>query len=306
MSTLKTKKVKKSILLLIWILATCNVYAQTGTSKSGSLLWKISGKGLSKPSYLLGTLHLKSGEYLDSIPGAKMAFQSCEQTVIELDMRNMSELQTQMQQAMMMTPDTTYKMLYSDKDYQFVSEQLTSLIGTGLEELGILKPAAIQLTIVSLVYANYFPDANPEDVLDTRIQSESIKGKKTVLALETANDQMHVLFGVMNLQRQADVLLCYLKNRDAVNALTPELISDYNQGNLDKLYQQQDNEICPSTPSEINALNKDRNDKWMKKLPEIMKEKSSFIAVGALHLAGEEGLLNLLEKAGYKVEPVGM
>jgi uncharacterized protein YbaP (TraB family) len=44
----------------------------------------------------------------------------------------------------------------------------------------------------------------------------------------------------------------------------------------------------------------------MQKLPEIMKEKSSFIAVGALHLAGEEGLLNLLKEAGYTVEPVGL
>ena len=67
---------KKLVLLFMLIIATCSVYAQTGTYKSGSLLWEISGKDLSKPSYLLGTLHLKPGEYLDSIPGATAAFKS--------------------------------------------------------------------------------------------------------------------------------------------------------------------------------------------------------------------------------------
>ncbi|GAB6008029.1 TraB/GumN family protein [Dysgonomonas reticulitermitis] len=53
-----------------------------------------------------------------------------------------------------------------------------------------------------------------------------------------------------------------------------------------------------------NAINKDRNDKWLLKLPQIMKEKSNLIAVGALHLAGEEGLLYQLAKMGYKIQAV--
>jgi uncharacterized protein YbaP (TraB family) len=84
--------------------------------------------------------------------------------------------------------------------------------------------------------------------------------------------------------------------------LVPELINAYNQRDLNWFNRKE--EMCPSTPEEEAALNKDRNHKWMKKLPEIMQEKSSFIAVGALHLAGEDGLLNLLEKSGYNVEQV--
>jgi uncharacterized protein YbaP (TraB family) len=283
------------------------MYAQTGTYKSGSVLWKISGKDLSEPSYLLGTFHLKSGEYLDSIPGARAALQSCEQVVGEINMSNMAGLQMQMMQAMQMTSDTTYKMLYSDEDYKFVSEKLASLIGTGLEQLNTMKPAAIQLTVIALAYMRYFPEINPANILDIRIQSEAKKEQKPVLGLETVDDQIHVLFDVMGLQRQADVLLCNLKNMDILLALVSELIDDYNQGNLNKLIQYQDNtETCPSSPAETAVLNKDRNIAWMKKLPEIMKEKSSFIAVGALHLAGEDGLLNLLEKSGYDVEAVGL
>ena len=61
---------------------------------------------------------------------------------------------------------------------------------------------------------------------------------------------------------------------------------------------------CPSTDEEKDELNKERNLKWMTKLPDMMSQKSSFIAVGCLHLVGEDGLINLLRKAGYKVEAV--
>jgi len=300
---------KKSVLLSMLIIAACSVYAQTETYKSGSLLWKISGKNLSKSSYILGTFHLKSGEYLDSIPGAITALQSCEQVVGEVNMSDMTGLQMQMLQAMKMPADTTYKVLYSDEDFQFVNEKVTELIGNGLEQLGMLKPAAIQLTVIARAYMKYYPNINPTNILDIRIQSEATKEQKPVFGLETVDDQIHVLFGIKDLQQQADALLCSMKNLDELMSLVPEIINDYDRGDLNKLYElMRDTEICPSISSEeeADALNKDRNNAWMKKLPEIMKEKSSFIAVGALHLAGKDGLLNLLEKAGYSVEPVNM
>jgi len=299
---------KKIVLLFTLIFAVCSACTQTVVQKSGTLLWKVSGKDLTKPSYILGTLHLKPGEYLDSIPGARAALQSCEQVVGEVNMSDMTAMQMQAQQAMMMTSDTTYRMLYSEEDYRFVNEKVTSFIGAGLGQMGMLKPAAINQMVVIFAYQKYFPDINVENTLDVYIQTEARKEQKSVLGLETADHQLYVLFGMTSLQRQADVLLCTMKNIDKLLAFAPELINDYNQGDLDKLYQslEKSNEICPPLPSEIDALNKDRNTAWMQKLPEMMKEKSSFIAVGALHLAGEEGLLNLLKEAGYTVEPVGL
>jgi uncharacterized protein YbaP (TraB family) len=297
------KKLLSPIIMLI--ITTCNVYTQTGTYKTGSLLWKISGKDLSKPSYLFGTLHLKSGDFLASVPGANAALESSEQVVGEINMTNMAMLQMQMQQAMMMTPDTTYKMLYSDEDYKLVSEKLASFLGAGLDQLGMLKPAAIQQIIAVLAYTQYLPELSAiEESLDIRIQSEATKNQKPVLELETVDDQIRALFFITSLQRQADLLLCNLKNMEQQMAAVPKLVNDYTEGNLNNLYRSLSCEFCPSMPLETDALNKNRNEAWMKKLPSMMKEKSSFIAVGALHLAGEEGLLNLLEKAGYKVEAV--
>jgi len=87
-----------------------------------------------------------------------------------------------------------------------------------------------------------------------------------------------------------------------------ELQNAYLSQNIDALYElsikDMPNDPCPSTDEERDALNKDRNVRWLEKLPAIMAEKPSFIAVGCLHLPGEIGLIEGLRDLGYTVEPV--
>lgn len=296
---------KKQLFLLLLLFWGINLFAQN--YPSGSLLWKISGNELKEPSYLLGTFHLKSGDFLDSIPGAIVALDNVQQIVGEINMGNMQELQMQIAPAMMMSSDTTYQALYTTEDFDYVSECLVLYLGAGLEQMSMLKPAAIQNVIVIMAYLKNMPGFNPENAMDAFIQKKAILDGKPVVALETVESQIDVLFG-SSLQRQADLLLCYLRNGDEIvaNEIT-KLIEDYNNGNLNTIYMdsfQNEDTPCPPTPLEKDILLKNRNDQWMEKLPELMKEKSSFIAVGALHLAGEEGLLNQLQQSGYIVEPI--
>ena len=296
----------KIIVLALALLSTINVvFSQTSTGKTGALLWKISGQDLDKPSYILGTFHLKPAEFLDSIPEARTALLSAEQVVGELSLSDMGSLQLQMQQTMMMPSDTTYQMLFSEEDYQFVSEQLSASIGIGLDQLRVLKPAGINMTHVVIMYQKLLPAVNPANTIDIAVQNIAMENDKPILGLETVDKQIYALFGA-SLKRQAELLLCNLKNKEYEISTIKSVIEYYNRFDLGKLYEisMSDDNPCLSSQEEINRLNKDRNDSWMKILPDLMKDKSSFIAVGALHLAGEEGLLNQLEKLGYKVEPV--
>ena len=296
-----------SILSFI-ILFSGNIFAQE--YPSGSLLWRVSGNGLEKPSYLLGTLHLETGEYLNKISGAIEAMDVCEQFVGELDVTNMMSVQQQMMPGMMMPSDTSYKMLYSEEEYQFVSKQLATFLGVGLDQLGILKPSALQTTVTAMIFQKSLPDFTVENALDIVIQKTGIAKGKPILALETVTDQVDALFNASSLRRQADLLLCALQEWENLEEGIKDilkLIDDYHNGDLNALYFesfQKEDTPCPLTPEEKNKLLKDRNDKWMEKLPAIIKDKSSFIAVGALHLAGEEGLLHRLQQAGYNVEAV--
>jgi len=299
-------KTKIAVLTLGLFSITNVAFSRSNVEKTGALLWKISGKDLGKPSYILGTMHLKPAEFLDSIPGARAALLSAEQIVGELTLGDMNSLQLQLFQAIKMPADTTYQILYSEEDYQFVHEQLTASLGAGLDKLSMLMPAGINMIYVMNIYRRYFPEVNPANVIDTAVQNIAMENNKPVLGLETVNDQINALFG-SSLRRQAEVLLCHLKNQDYYIPHSKSAIEAYNQSDLNKLYEMamSGDEPCQSSQEEMDKLNKNRNDNWMKILPGMMKEKSSFIAVGALHLAGEEGLLNQLEKLDYKVEPAG-
>jgi uncharacterized protein YbaP (TraB family) len=294
---------KKIFIFIALITLTLCLSAQTATNKTGSLLWKISGNGLSNPSYILGTWHIKSGDFFDSIPGAKEVFNNCEQVVGEIILSNMTEMQQQSHEAMIMSPDTTYKMLYSESEYKFVSEKISSILGGTFEQWSVLKPSALGTLVPMFTIMKYFPEFNPENVLDVRVQKEAQKTKKNVIALETSEEQAYLLYEMGSLKQQAEQLLCLLENFDFASLLIPKMIEAYNEGDLAFLAQEMEDEKCSST-TQNTAIIDDRNHKWMKLLPEIMRTKSSFIAVGAGHLPGENGLLNLLEKAGYTVEAV--
>lgn len=81
------------------------------------------------------------------------------------------------------------------------------------------------------------------------------------------------------------------------------LIDDYKAENIEAIYNRTTGEKFMNEKTRIAMLDK-RNSNWVNQIPELMKNKSTFIAVGAAHLAGEQGVINLLKKAGYKVKSV--
>ena len=295
---MKTKIIIGTMLTMS-IFSSCFNQGST-KEKTGYLLWKISGKDLTKPSYLLGTLHLESGDYLDSIPGVRNALKNCEQVIGEINAADMLDAQ------MMMPEDTTYRMLYSDEDYNFVDGQIKALLNAGLEQLGGYKPGALSLMSAQMIYMKLFPDFNPFNSMDNAVQQDAIKSNKPVSGLETGVFQASLLLSSDDLKAQAGKLLCALKNYEYTKAQTEMLVKEYHNCNLDKLYSYLNDKSnpCPMTPDEVNAFITNRNETWMQKLPGMMKEKSSFVAVGALHLGGEVGLLSQFEKAGYTVQAV--
>ncbi len=299
-------KTLKILLVLLIIGISSESYARSPEEKTGSLLWKISGKDLNKPSYILGTYHLMSYKMLDSIPGANEALNSCEQVVGEVDMNNMDGIITATQSAGTMPSDTTYQMLYTPEDYQFVDKQVMELMGAGLDQLKTIKPVMIDMVIAVMIAQKYIPDYDPTDsLLDLYIQEEAQKANKVIIGLESEKEQLNILFS-KSLQRQADLLLCNLQNIQETTKTSRQVIEDYLSADLTGLNNSFEDKSapCQGTKEEDDALLSDRNNNWIRQLPEIMKNKSSLIAVGCLHLVGESGLLNQLEKAGYTVEAV--
>ncbi len=275
---------------------------------NNSLLWKISGNGLDEPSFLFGTHHLVPVSFLDSISGLEEAFENTKQTVGELDMANMNEMQMKIMSEAVMPQGVTYESLISAEDVVLLDSALTNLLGIGLNQFGALKPAMLSNLISLTLYQKHYPSIANETNIDQYFQMEALNRNRNVVGLETTEDQIEVLLNTRSLERQAELLMCMVRNQEMVMEQMDEFQDAYYTQNINLLYdlsiKETPDDPCPTTDEEMNELNKDRNEKWLEKLPSIMEDKPSFIAVGCLHLPGDVGLIEGLREQGYTVEPV--
>ena len=299
---------QKTITFLLMTYLGLSLSACATKKQETGLLWKISGNKLEQPSYLYGTHHLVPLSFLDSISGLTNAFDATEQTVGELDMNNIEEMQMQLMTASLLPDNYSYDAMLNDEDREMLDETLVEYVGVGLEQLSQMKPAMLNTLLSVMMYKKMYPSDENGLSMDEHFQKKARDKNLQTLGLESVQDQIDVLFGSQPIERQAESLICSIKHIDYGKKQMDRLMTAYYAQDLTamaKLFEEDDpDNPCPSTDEEKDELNKERNLKWMKKLPEIISEKSSFIAVGCLHLVGDDGLINLLRKAGYKVEGV--
>lgn len=292
---------KKIIGLVMLLSMTLGIQAQ--------LLWKVSGNGLAQPSYIMGTHHLSPLSIKDSIAGMKQALADTKQVYGELVM---SEAQTpaimqKMQKYMMTESDTTFKSLFSPEEYEMINKYSKENLMFDVAMMPKLKPAFLSNNLIVILYMKHVGGFNPQEQLDSFFQAQATASGKKVGGLETPEFQFNMLFNGASLKRQAEQLLCMLNDVDKNIDQLKKMTAYYNAQNLDALLEltkERQGDKCDPLPGELEAMLDNRNIDWSKKLPAIMKEAPTFVAVGAGHLPGEQGLLNLLKKQGYTVEPV--
>ncbi|HOH55269.1 MAG TPA: TraB/GumN family protein [Paludibacteraceae bacterium] len=268
------------------------------------LLWKISGHGLKKPSYLFGTHHLVPLAFLDSIPGLYKAFNASETVVGEMAVNNI-DATSKIQKAAIMPAHLTIKDLLDEKQYQCVDSALKSVLRFGLNEMSVLNPTII-LTLYQAELYKKMISYTDETAADSYFQIVAEEKGKNIIGLETLDKQMEILFGNGSLKRQAEILASSVLQTDSMMQEIVLMNSLYKKGDLQGLYSlsKRKNSAADMTDDEYIKLVDERNFEWLKQLPQLMKNSSCFIAVGALHLAGENGLVEQLRKMGYKVKPI--
>ena len=272
-------------------------------TSNAQLVWKISGNGIKKPSYILGTHHGCPFTYCDSIPGLMKAFDKVDNIIGEINMIEFAEMspeRMQKMQAMMMMPaDTSLLSLFSTEEAAKVNEWLGKKMGASLEMLSVMKPMTIMVTVQNKEMMEVIPEIATMTTIDKYMQTLGQWKGKTIGELETADYQMELLYG-NSLEEQADALLEMIDHEDS-KGLLQQLTDAYKSQNLDtlwKVFQEQ------MTGYEYDAIVKVRNLNWEKQMKELLPKQSTLFVVGAGHLLGESGMINLLRKAGYKVKPV--
>ena len=273
------------------------------STTQGQLLWKITGNGLKNPSYLFGTHHLIPIQFLDSVPGLYPAFNSTKMVVSEVVLNNLDATPAIRKAALL--PDTvTIRGLLNQAEYEFVNQELTNTLRMSLDNLNKMHPSLISKLYELELYKKYEHfDENTQS--DTYFQLVAAKKGIPIAGLETVEQQVKLLFPE-NIKKETQLLVASIRNKEMLIQEMREMNRLYREGNLDALevLANQSNKQWNVSEEENKKLIDDRNINWVKQLPDLIKNNSCFVAVGALHLPGNKGLIKLLKNEGYKVIPV--
>ncbi|WP_241330468.1 TraB/GumN family protein [Chryseobacterium arthrosphaerae] len=264
----------------------------TNTGNDNSLLWEVSGNGLSKPSYIAGTFHILCNRDFNIKPKVWNALNQSENFVTEINYTDQNEMAS------------IQKMMNADKK---ISEQLTpeeakdldkilAEYGTTLKNVDSHSSAALY----SLVATKAVPcPQNEVKMYEIELLKTALKNKKTVSGLEKVDEQTYAISQAYNLKEA--ILQLKQGNQYAVAVQKmAEAFKNEDLKQLDKLIK--DPKFMNKRQEKLVLT--DRNRNWAEKIPEIMKKQSSFFAVGSGHLWGDNGLINLLKSKGYTVKPV--
>lgn len=273
---------------------------KTSPTNVNTLLWKVSGNGLAKPSYIFGTMHMICASDLELSDSLKNAIKNSDKVYLELDMDDMMQMMSAMMH-MTMKGDTTLSDLLSPEDYKKVKDYFekseTPLPFAMMEKY---KPMLLESMIMkeSATCDNMV-------VIEQLVMKEAKEYDKEIKGLETFDYQLSI-FDKIPYKLQAQQLVKMVdEDKDDKKDEQDEmkiLTDAYRKQELNKMDELTKDDASIGGFTDI--LLYDRNANWAKKLKELMASNSLVVAVGAGHLPGKKGVLNLLREAGYKVEPV--
>ncbi|CCY03231.1 putative uncharacterized protein [Prevotella sp. CAG:924] len=298
------------------LLAATVLAVLTVTSASAQLLYKISGKDLKAPSYIIGTFHLANATFVDKIAGVKDALTATDQVFGEVpfdDMLNPDSLKV-MQTAMMLPDGQTLKTVLSAEQYKKLDAVLTQMMGVGLSnpqvsaQMGKMSPAALSAQLQVLMFMQkHMGEFDPLHGFDQYFQTQAKHNNEPIGGLETVAFQIALLYKSYDMQRQVEQLMCMIDNMDFYEKIVEKMAKAFYAQDIDALKAAMEEKLgntCDATPKEWAQLNDNRNADWVRKMPAIMAAKPTFFAVGAGHLPGPKGVLQLLKDIGYTVEAV--
>lgn len=298
----------KKILLFAAIIAgfACNTQAQ--------ILYRISGKGLESPSYIVGTYHLAPSSFADSIPGMRQAVEQTNQVCGELDMMDAfkPENSARMLKAQMLPEGVTLSSLLTAEQLERLNALLLDVMGSNLNDeafaaqIDKLTPAALSTTLSLQSFLKRTESFNPMELIDNYFQMLALQSGKAVKGFETVDFQMGILLGEP-LEKQVNDLMCLVDNFEKNDEIVNRITTAYFSQNLKQIEEAMEEEAdfdCGTTEEDEDRLINNRNRNWVEVMPDMMAEQPTLFVVGAGHLCGEKGVLKLLEEAGYAVEGV--
>lgn len=282
------------LLLFLFGVFVNQSFAETGTEIfSKGLLFKIE-KPEYPQSFIFGTIHSGDSRVLDISEPVKAALAGADQYVMEVVLDGSSILSSIGN--LWIPGGEKLSDVIGESLYQQVIDT-AGVAGLPRETFTYMKP-----WVVMIMFS--LPPGNYDNILDVSLMKMALKQNKNISGLETAQEQFEVFDG-MAVEDQAVLLKNTLKYYPNLTKQFESLLLAYLEKDLEKLtiigHSQVEAKEQALFDRMMKRLVNDRNERMVSRLLPKLQSTSNFVAVGALHLPGEDGLLNLLNKQGFTV-----
>lgn len=291
----------KTIVLaaLLVVFQYCNSQQHEPATPAGNnntLLWEISGKGLKKPSYLFGTFHMMCKRDIQFSKNLLKHLEAADEVYFEMDLDDASNTLGALL-FMNMKDGKTLKDLYTTEQFARLEQFFKDSLRTNLGSFQKMKPSMLE----AFIYPRLFPCKNLSGV-EQELLAIAVKQKKEVKGFETIAFQASV-FDSIPYEEQAKSLLKNIDSLSRYRVYFDKIVHIYQRQQMDELEKVFMDSTFGMT-DDLDILLDKRNINWVEQLKPLLPKQSLFIAVGAGHLVGNKGLIQLLRKEGYKVKPV--
>jgi uncharacterized protein YbaP (TraB family) len=284
----------KQILSLL-IVTLVSIFSINAQQLENSTLWKIEGNDLKEPSYLFGTIHITCNATLEA--DVKKALDETTQIVMELDMDDPS-MQANMMQNMYLKNGKTLKDYVTEEEYKTVDSLFINKIGMSVKLLENVKPFFLS----SMFYPSMI-DCSLQSY-EQELTKIAKKDGEEVYGLETLEEQLNVFDNIPLEDQYTDLVRMAKDNLEYDKNTFSKMLKTYEDENITALLEMMNDKTNKTVSEHQNVLLDQRNKNWIVKISEYAKDQPTFFGVGAGHLAGETGVINLLRKAGYTVTAV--
>jgi uncharacterized protein len=265
-----------------------------------SLCWQVTGHGLHQPSYLYGTMHVSDPRVFKFSPKMRAALSGTRVYAMELDPEQSMDMSLVLQ--MMMPEGQSIHAMLPDSDYHYIDSLLTAQSGMGMALYDRMEPIIIESLLETIgIGATKDSSAQAQALpLDLYLYQDARKHHLKTVGIETASEQIAALHTLSYAEQAALLQQSIADLRNNKSSETQDMMQLYLDQNLDSLLAISDEGKMP--PQFYKALFTDRNSRMATRIAKLIASKSTFVAIGALHLPGASGVIALLRKAGYTVK----
>lgn len=259
-----------------------------------SLLWRIQGEDLPGTSYLFGTMHVKNQRVFDHLDNVYNTISHCDAFAAEFELDKIPDFS--ITDLFRLPDDLTLSQLIPAKKWDKLAKILLKTVGITLNHYNYFQPLFISNIIEEQILKKDMPVS-----LDEHLWHFASSNNKAMKGIETFEEQLEILKKI-SLEQQLKSLFSMMRNFSRFRQHLLKMADWYEEGEIVKLYKG----TRSGARETRHILLFDRNHIMATRICGMIAHQTTFCAIGAAHLAGQKGVLNLLKNRGFQIEPLSL